>query len=67
MSPGTIYHCPRLTEYYDIKFSHASEKLTDNSDFFRDLESGRVTRPANGSVYDYDLSIRDAVSFLTLV
>jgi hypothetical protein len=56
-----------LAEYYDIKFSHASEKLTGNSDFFRDLGTDRITRSANGSVYDYDLSIRDAVSFLTLV
>ena len=57
----------QLAEYYKISFNHASAKLTSNSDLFRDLVTGRVTGPKRGTVSDYELSIRDAVSFLTLL
>lgn len=50
----------QLADYYDIPFKTASQKLTHNSELFRDLGAGSVTLPANGSAFDYDLSIRDA-------
>ena len=57
----------QLAEYYDVPFKQASRKLTSNSDLFRDLVTGAVTAPVKGTVIDYELSIRDAVSFLTLL
>jgi len=57
----------QLADYYGMPFSDASRKLTKNPELFRDLESGGVTPSVNGSIFDYDLSIRDAVSFLTLL
>jgi len=56
-----------LAEYYDIKFSHATSKLKKHSKLFRDLNEDRVTRSTSGYIYDLELSIRDAVSFLTLL
>ncbi|MDD1729824.1 MAG: hypothetical protein LUQ50_12230 [Methanospirillum sp.] len=56
-----------LAEFYSIQFKHASEKLTLNPELFRDLEVGRVTRPGDNLALDYELSIRDAVSFLMLL
>lgn len=55
----------KLAEYYDIPFSKASQKLTLNKELFQDLGMDTITVSANGSAYDYDLSIRDAFSFLT--
>lgn len=55
----------QLAEYYSIPFSKASQKLTTNKELFQDLGADTVTVSANGSAYDYDLSIRDAFSFLT--
>lgn len=56
-----------LAEYYDIQFAHAVAKITKNQELFCDLSTDRVTRSINGSASDYELSIRDAVSFLTLL
>lgn len=57
----------QIAEYYDIAFSYASQKLTLNPELFLDLGTDSVTLSANGSAFDYDLSIRDAISFLTLL
>lgn len=57
----------QLAEYYEIVFSYASQKLTLNPELFLDLATDSVTLSANGSASDYDLSIRDAISFLTLL
>lgn len=57
----------QLAEYYEIPFFKASQKLTLNPELFIDSGTDTVTVSANGSAFDYDLSIRDAVSFLTLL
>lgn len=57
----------QLAEYYGLPFSKAVQKLTLNRELFCDLGTDTVTVSANGSVFDYELSIRDAVSFLGLL
>lgn len=57
----------QLAEYYDIKFSHAVAKIKKHSKLFRDLDPDHVTRSTSGYIYDLDMSIRDSVSFLTLL
>ena len=57
----------QIADYYSIPFKTASQKLTRNRELFRDLGTGSVTLPINGSVSDYDLSVRDTVSFLMLL
>lgn len=57
----------KISEYYDISFNVSSQKLTRNRELFRDLGTDSVTLSDKGSVIDYDLSIRDAVSFLMLL
>lgn len=57
----------QLAEYYNIPFSEASRKLTENRELFRDLGLDGVTSFRNGKLFNIDLSIRDAVSFLTLL
>lgn len=42
-----------LTDH-GFQFKHASEKLTDNSDFFRDLDQDHVTRSTAGYIYDLE-------------
>ena len=56
-----------IAEYYDIKFSHAVAKLKKHSKLFRDLDKDHVTRSTAGYIYDIEMSIRDVVSFLTLL
>lgn len=67
----------QLAEYYGVPFFKASQKLTLNSDLFRDLGVDTVTVSSHdmggiyvfkdGKLHDVNLSIRDSVSFLMLI
>ena len=57
----------QISEYYDIVFSKSVQKITTNRELFMDLGADTVTVSANGSAFDYNLSIRDAVTFLGLL
>lgn len=66
-----------LADYYEVPFKQVSRKITDNREMFRDLGLGAVTAPTSelsrfyefkdGKLFDINLSIRDAVSFLLTV
>lgn len=55
----------QLAEYYGVPFHQASRKLTLNRDLFRDLGADAIIASTKNTAFDYDLSIRDAFSFLT--
>ncbi len=65
----------RLAEYYEVPFYQASRKITLNPELFQDLGLNAVTASTSiyngiyemkgGKLFDVNLSIRDAFSFLT--
>jgi len=55
----------QLAEYYGVPFHQASRKLTLNRDLFRDLGPDATIASTKNTAFDYELSIRDAFSFLT--
>jgi hypothetical protein len=65
----------QLAEYYGVPFHQASRVLTRNHELFQDLgvdatmasspDSAGIFEYVDGKLYDVNLSIRDAFSFLT--
>lgn len=55
----------QLAEYYEVPFYQASRRLTKNPELFKDTGLDAVRAFRDGKLFDIDLSIRDAFSFLT--